>query len=76
MELLSNILPYLQIIVAIVMTAGILLQQSEAGLGAGFGGSGGGGIKHVRRGTEKWLFYGTIVGAILFVFLTLVALLI
>ncbi len=75
MELLSNTLPYIQVILAVLLTAGILLQQSEAGLGAGFGGGGASGVKHVRRGLEKWIFYATILFAILFVLSALAALL-
>jgi len=67
-------LPHIQVILAVLLVAGILLQRSEAGLGAGFGGEGGTGIRFVRRGFERLLFFGTIVLAILFAIATLLPL--
>lgn len=50
------------------MIGGILLQQSDAGLGAGFGGGDGfSSGHHTKRGAEKTIFISTIVIAILFV---------
>ena len=49
------------------MMALILVQQSDAGLGAVFGGSDGGGINRTRRGSEKIIFNATIVVSTLFV---------
>lgn len=59
-------LPYIQVILGILMSAGILLQQSDAGLGSAFGGSDSS-IQYTRRGFDKTLFRGTIVISILFV---------
>lgn len=65
---MTTILPYIQIALAIVMVALILMQQSEAGLGAVFGGGGdSGGINRTRRGAEKVIFQVCIVVSILFV---------
>jgi len=61
-----TILPIIQVVLGILLITGILIQQSEAGLGAAFGGSGDAGFKHTRRGSEKFIFIGTIVIAILF----------
>lgn len=61
-----SILPYVQIILSVVLIVAVLLQHSEAGLGAAFGGAGDAGFKHTRRGFEKILFNSTIVIAILF----------
>ena len=76
MENLSNLLPYIQITLSILIMIVILLQQSDAGLGGAFGGgddfSGG----HTRRGFEKTIFYTTIILGLLFVASTFVALLI
>ena len=69
-----SILPIIQIILAVLLIAGVLLQHSEAGLGAAFGGSGDAGFKHTRRGFEKLLFNATIVIGILFVLSTFIAL--
>jgi len=67
MELLVNILPWIQIVLSLILIAIILLQQSSAGAGGAFGGGDGGAINHTRRGFEKLLFKATIIIAILFV---------
>ncbi len=67
MELLVDILPWIQIILSLILVAIILLQQSSAGVGGAFGGGDGGAINHTRRGFEKLLFRATIIIAILFV---------
>jgi protein translocase SecG subunit len=59
-------LPYIQVALSLLLIAGILLQRSEAGLGAGFGSEGSSGNRFMRRGTEKLLFNATIVIAFLF----------
>ena len=73
MELLAKILPWLQIALAVLMVAGILLQRSEEGLGSAFGGSGGG-VTYAKRGLEKKLFVATIVFAVLFVLASILTL--
>ena len=69
--MLADILPYIQVFLSVVLIAGILLQQSGAGLGGAFGDNFAAGF-HTRRGAEKFLFYGTLVTAILF-FLSAIA---
>jgi preprotein translocase subunit SecG len=59
-------LPYIQVALSILLIAGVLLQRSEAGLGAGFGSEGSTGGRFTRRGFEGFLFKATIVIAILF----------
>ena len=59
-------LPYIQVVLSILVIAGVLLQRSEAGLGAGFGGDSGTGGRFMRRGFEKILFNATIFFAALF----------
>jgi len=66
MQLLINILPWIQVALAIVLVVIILLQQSSAGAGGAFGGSDGGSINQTRRGFEKILFRTTIIISILF----------
>lgn len=65
---IAESIPYIQIILSILLVTGILLQQTDAGLGSAFGGgdsfSSG---YHTKRGAEKTLFIATIVLAILFV---------
>lgn len=60
-------LTYIQVILAVLLATGVLLQRSEAGLGAGFGGEGSYGTRFTRRGFEKFLFFATIVIAVGFV---------
>lgn len=67
MEALTASLPYAQIILALLLIAGIVLQQRGAGLGGAFGGDNFASTFYKRRGAEKFLFTATIVVAILFV---------
>ncbi len=66
-----QILPYIQVILSVLLVVGVILQRSEAELGAGFGGDGATGTRFTRRGLEKLLFRATILVAILFVLSTL-----
>ncbi|MDO8443946.1 MAG: preprotein translocase subunit SecG [bacterium] len=61
---MSTTLKIIQIVLAVVLTALILLQQRGSGLGTAFGGEGN--VYRSRRGIEKFLFTATIVIAILF----------
>jgi protein translocase SecG subunit len=61
-----QILPYIQVVLSLLLVAGVLLQRSEAGLGSAFG-SDTGGTRYARRGLERVLFHATIIVAILFV---------
>ena len=76
MTIISNILPYVQIFLSIILIIVILIQQSEAGMGGVFGGSGGSGLYHTRRGFDKLIFYVTIVVSVLFALSAFAALLI
>lgn len=68
MDAFSSALPYIQIVLAVLLVGGVLLQQTGAGIGGAFGGSdAGGSFHHTRRGIEKTLFHATIVIALLFV---------
>lgn len=67
MQTILNILPYIQIGLAVVLTALVLIQQSEASLGSAFGGDAFGAQYRTRRGAELVIFRTTIVVAILFV---------
>jgi len=64
---MARILPYIQIILSLLLITGVLLQRSEASLGAAFGGDSATGGRFTRRGLEKILFNATLVVAILFV---------
>jgi protein translocase SecG subunit len=65
---MEAILAWLQIIFSIILVIAIMLQKSDAGLGGAFGSGNDGGVTyHKRRGFEKFIFYLTIVFAVLLV---------
>ena len=68
------VLPYIQIILAILLVAAILLQQRGSSLGGAFGGDNFSSAFHKRRGAELFLFKFTIGIAIIFVLSALLAL--
>ncbi len=65
MKYLPQILQLSNIIAMVLIIIFVTLQNRSQGLSTVFGGSGG--ITATRRGFEKWLFYATIVVAIIFV---------
>jgi len=67
-----SILPYIQIFLAVILTTVILMQQTDASLGAVFGGGSSETSGRTRRGFELTLFKATIVISILFVLSVLV----
>jgi protein translocase SecG subunit len=67
MEALVSVLPYVEIILAILLIVGIVLQQRGAALGGAFGGDNFTSTFYKRRGAEKFLFNATIVIAVLLV---------
>lgn len=77
MQVLATALPFIQIGLAILLTATILLQQTGTGIGGAFGGSDNfsSGF-HTRRGSEKLLFQASIVLAVLFALSAFIALII
>lgn len=64
-------LPYIQVILAVLLVAGVLLQQRGSSLGGAFGGDNFSAGFHKRRGGEQFLFKFTLGIAILFVVSTL-----
>ncbi len=67
MKTIQAILPYIQIVLAVILVAAILLQKTGAQIGGAFGGSDNfSSAYHTRRGFERTLFIITIVIAILF----------
>lgn len=60
-----------QILVAILLSGAILLQSKGSGLSSAIGG---GASYHTRRGMEKSLFYLTIILAVIFTAISLIAL--
>ncbi len=61
---MHNALLTTQIILAVIITACILLQSQETGMGATW--TGGGETYHTRRGVERVVFIITIVAVALF----------
>ncbi len=76
MSLVAKMLPYMQIILSVILVTSILLQQTAAGLGGALGGDDSGSFHHTRRGFEKFLFYLSIVCAILFALFALLSIII
>jgi preprotein translocase subunit SecG len=75
MKTIQAILPYIQIVLAIVLVSAILLQRTGAQLGGAFGGGDNfSSAYHTRRGFERTLFIITIVIAILFAVASLITL--
>lgn len=63
MKNLSYILTIIDMVVMVLLIITVALQNKSAGLSNIFGG---GGVITTRRGTDKWLFYTTIVLGVLF----------
>ena len=68
------ILKIAQLVLAVLLTASILLQARGAGIGAAFGGSGN--VFRTKRGAEKKLFQLTVIFAILFFGVSLASILV
>lgn len=67
MKTIQAILPYIQIVLAVLLVTAILLQRTGAQVGGAFGGSDNfSSAYHTRRGFERTLFIITIVIAVLF----------
>lgn len=74
---MQNLAPFLNlanIIVMVLLIISIAVQNKSSGLSTVFGG--GGSVASTRRGVDKWLFYATIVLAVLFVGLAIANLLV
>jgi len=63
---LVGILPYIQLVLAVLLVCSVLLQQTGASLGGAFGGDNFSAAYHTRRGSELFLFWATIVISVLF----------
>ena len=60
-----EIIKWIQIVTSILLIITIILQQKGADIGGALGGQEGG-VYFTRRGMEKYLFYATIILAIIF----------
>lgn len=73
MNAIRSILPYIQIVLAVILVTAILIQKTGSRIGGAFGGSDNfSSAFHTRRGFEKTLFNLTIIIAIIFVISTLI----
>ncbi len=75
MALISLLLPYIQVCLAVLLSMGILVQQTAAGLGGALGDNFSS-SHHTRRGFEKFTYNVTIILAIAFALSAFLALII
>lgn len=66
----TTILTIIEVVVAILLMAAVLVQNKGAGLSSTFGGATSQ-AKTVKRGPEKFIFNATIVLAVIFVGLSI-----
>lgn len=71
---MSELLPIIQMIIAALLIGAILLQARGSGLSSVFGGEST--FYHTRRGIEKFIFWATVILAILFIAISVTYLLI
>lgn len=58
-------LPYIQIVLSALIVVCVLMQRTGASMGGAFGGDNFSATYHTRRGSEKVLFYATIICGVL-----------
>lgn len=73
---IAGMLPYVQIVLAVLLIASVLLQQTGASLGGAFGGDNFSAGYHTRRGLERGLFWASIILGSLMALSALAALLV
>ncbi len=66
LQVILNVLPFIQIALAVVLIILILLQKTDSDAGGAFGG-GNEASWHTRRGAEQVIYILTIIISILFV---------
>ena len=69
-----NILGIIQIVVSVLLVAGVLLQQRGSAIGSAFGQEGGA-FYGTRRGAQKKIFWATATLGVLFIVLSVLNLL-
>lgn len=62
-----TVVPYAQIVLSILLTAAVLMQQRGSSIGGAFGGDNFSATFHKRRGGELFLFRAAIVLAVLLI---------
>ncbi|NBV42632.1 preprotein translocase subunit SecG [bacterium] len=66
MNTITQVLPWFQLVLSLLLVILVLLQRSADGIEGALGGSASNMTYFARRGAERFLFFGTIVIAILF----------
>jgi protein translocase SecG subunit len=67
MNTITQFLPYAQLILSILLILAILLQRSGEGIEGALGGTASTITRFARRGGEQFLFFATIVIAVLLI---------
>lgn len=67
MNTITQLLPWMQIILSILLVLCVLLQRGGDGIEGALGGSASVSTEFTRRGAEKTLFFITLIIAVLFV---------
>ncbi len=67
MNTIANLLPYIQLILAVLLIVIIMLQRPGEGIEGALGGTASNLSHFARRGGERVMFFGTITIALLFV---------
>ncbi len=70
----DKIISIVQVVVSVLLLLSILLQSRGAGLGSAFGGDSA--VYTTRRGPEKFLYWLTVILAVIFVGLAIASLLV
>lgn len=76
MQIISTILPIVQLVLAILLIVLVLLQRSSDGIEGALGGGASNMTYFARRGAERILFISTIVVAVLFAASAILAILV
>jgi preprotein translocase subunit SecG len=63
---MQTTLSIIQIVLAVLLVTGVLLQSKTSGLSGAFGGDDSTGNFQTRRGLEKLIFHGTLIVSGLF----------
>jgi protein translocase SecG subunit len=71
----KSLFDFITIVSAIVVITTVLLQSRGSSLGGAFGGGDAAGGYRTRRGAERTIYYGTIVGMVVFVLSVLLSIL-
>ncbi len=66
MNTITQVLPWIQLVLSVLLVILVLLQRSSDGIEGALGGSASNMTYFARRGAERFIFLATIVIAVLF----------